>query len=49
MEEKFSRIGKYEILDKIGEGGFGVVYKGRDPFIKRLVAVKTCSSENQQI
>ncbi|HUP22230.1 MAG TPA: protein kinase [Thermoanaerobaculia bacterium] len=51
MEEKssLSRIGKYEILDKIGEGGFGVVYKGRDPFIKRLVAVKTCSSENQQV
>jgi tRNA A-37 threonylcarbamoyl transferase component Bud32 len=51
VEEKssFSRIGKYEILDKIGEGGFGVVYKGRDPFIKRLVAVKTCSSDNQQI
>jgi predicted Ser/Thr protein kinase len=48
-DQALSRIGKYEILDKIGEGGFGVVYKGRDPFIKRLVAVKTCSSENQQI
>ena len=43
------KIGKYEILDKIGEGGFGVVYKGRDPFIKRLVAVKTCTSEEQGI
>ena len=39
-------IGKYEILEKIGEGGFGVVYKGRDPFIKRIVAIKTCSSED---
>jgi predicted Ser/Thr protein kinase len=43
------KIGKYEILEKIGEGGFGVVYKGKDPFIKRLVAVKTCSSENESI
>ena len=43
------KIGKYEILAKIGEGGFGVVYKGKDPFIKRLVAVKTCSSENESI
>ncbi len=37
-------MGKYEILEKIGEGGFGVVYKGRDPFIKRIVAIKTCAT-----
>ena len=37
-------MGKYEILEKIGEGGFGVVYKGRDPFIKRVVAIKTCAT-----
>jgi serine/threonine protein kinase len=43
------RIGKYEILDKIGEGGFGVVYHGRDPFIKRDVALKTCTSSNEEV
>ena len=43
------RIGKYEILDRIGVGGFGVVYKGYDPFIKRFVAVKTCTSDDEEI
>ncbi len=30
-------------------GGFGTVYKGRDPFIKRAVAIKTCQSEEEEI
>lgn len=43
------KIGKYEIVEKIGVGGFGIVYKGRDPFIKRTVAIKTCQSEDEEI
>ena len=43
------KIGKYEILEKIGAGGFGAVFKGRDPFIKRYVAIKTCNSDEQLI
>lgn len=43
------QIGKYEIASKIGEGGFGIVYKGRDPFIKRTVAVKTCTSDQDMV
>ena len=42
------RLGKYDIVDKIGVGGFGVVYKGYDPFIKRHVAIKTCSAEDRE-
>jgi serine/threonine protein kinase len=42
-------IGKYEVLERIGKGGFGVVYKGRDPFIKRLVAVKVCTSSDETL
>lgn len=42
-------IGKYEVLDIIGQGGFGVVYKARDPLMERLVAIKICSTEDDQV
>ena len=44
-----TQVGKYQIVEKIGVGGFGTVYKGRDPFIKRSVAIKTCQSEEEEI
>lgn len=37
-------LGKYEILETVGCGGFGKVYKGRDPDLQRTVAIKTCSA-----
>jgi serine/threonine-protein kinase len=43
------KIGKYEITGKIGAGGFGAVYRGRDPYIKRTVAVKTCQLNDEEI
>ncbi|MEM9554212.1 MAG: protein kinase [Acidobacteriota bacterium] len=42
------RIGKYEVLEKIGSGGFAIVYKGYDPFIKRPVAIKVCYSRDEE-
>ncbi len=42
------KLGKYDVIEKIGVGGFGVVYKGYDPFIKRHVAIKTCSAEDRE-
>ncbi len=44
-----TQVGKYLIEEKVGVGGFGTVYKGRDPFIKRAVAIKTCQSEEEEI
>lgn len=43
------RIGKYEIISQVAVGGFGVIYKAWDPFIKRTVAIKMCSSSDEEI
>jgi serine/threonine-protein kinase len=43
------RIGKYDVLETIGHGGFSTVFKARDPFLKRTVAIKFCSVEDDDL
>jgi Tol biopolymer transport system component len=38
-----SRLGPYEILSRIGAGGMGEVWKGRDTRLERSVAIKVLS------
>lgn len=49
MDEKAGAgtIGKYRIVGRIGSGGFGTVFEGWDPVIKRRVAIKVCDSRKE--
>lgn len=40
------KLGKYEVLERVGVGSFGVVYRARDPELDRIVAVKVPRSGN---
>ncbi len=42
-------IGKYEVIAQVASGGFGIIFKGWDPFIKRQVAIKMCATQDEEV
>jgi serine/threonine protein kinase len=43
------RLGRYEVVDRIGEGGMGTLYLARDPLLQRTVAIKVLSVPNEDL
>jgi serine/threonine protein kinase len=39
------KFGIWEVEEQVGEGSFGIVYRCRDPFLKKYIAVKALKSQ----
>ncbi len=46
---KGQQLGKYEVLDSLGTGGFAAVYLARDQWINKLVALKIPHFQNYDL
>ena len=40
------KLGRYEVISRLGAGGMGVVYRSRDLRLKRQVALKVLTPES---
>lgn len=45
-EEPAPLFERFELLATLGHGGYGCVFKARDPDLDRIVAIKRCKSEH---
>ncbi len=39
------KFGRYEVIDALGKGAMGTVYRARDPMLNRTVAIKTVNMD----
>jgi eukaryotic-like serine/threonine-protein kinase len=44
MDRNPEKIGKYAVIDVLGKGAMGVVYKGHDDYVDRFVAIKVATN-----
>ncbi|MFZ9361887.1 MAG: serine/threonine protein kinase, partial [Holophagaceae bacterium] len=49
MLAKDQTLGKYQILDRLGSGGFGSVYLALDTWINRKVAIKVPHQQEEEV
>jgi len=42
-------IGRYALIERLGQGGMGVVYRGWDPELQRMVAIKVISGSSESL
>ncbi|MEQ8663293.1 MAG: serine/threonine-protein kinase [Gammaproteobacteria bacterium] len=44
LERQPDKIGKYDVIDILGKGAMGIVYKGHDAYVDRPVAIKVATN-----